>query len=85
MADLPTLREVTRQLRELNEAWQSNNAGAEYAALTRHGNGSWTVEHLDSLFFAEQYGRELVPAAARFDAVGAARRLLAEAREALRG
>jgi hypothetical protein len=78
---LPSLRAVARELRALNEAWGHEIAGPEYAALTLHDDGAWSVEMLDSLFFPNQFGRELVPASRKFDAVGAAQRLLAAARD----
>jgi hypothetical protein len=80
---LPSLREVTRQLRAINDAWAADGEW-EFCALTFSSEQGWTVEVLDSLFHDEQYGREWVPGKANFDAVGAARRLLADAREGIR-
>jgi hypothetical protein len=84
MADLrlPSLRALTRSLRELHEAWSHPDCGGEYVCLVDAGSKvGWvieTAEHPDGV------GREYVPGdGARFDAVAAARRLLAAARDGL--
>ena len=83
---LPSLRRLTASLRDLNEAWEHPEAGPEFAMLVLYDAENpraarWRVspDHHDWPHF----GREYVPAdVARFDAVGAARRLLAAARDA---
>jgi hypothetical protein len=85
---LPTLRALTAELRALHQAWSHPDAGGEYAALTLihddvvHIPRRWRVRAVDNP--DPQYGREWVPGdGSTWDAVGAARRLLASARDAL--
>jgi hypothetical protein len=86
---LPSLREVTRQLRVLHEVWSHPDCGGEYVAMTlnhyRYGNHeprNWIVRIVGDPDNT-QYGREFIPGdGAKFDAVAAARRLLAAARDA---
>ena len=80
---LPTLRELTARLRDVHEVFGHPNAGGEYVCLEL-SDGDWAdpvwsleVSHPDA------YGREFVPGAPKhFDAVAAARRILAAARDA---
>lgn len=100
MTPLPSLRALTRELRELHEAWSHPDAGGEYVRLVHHienNHYEWRVfaaGQLDSVWVAHRdeggpgsamvYGWEYIPGdGARFDAVAAARRLLAAAREGL--
>ena len=76
---LPSLRQVTTEVRRLDEAWRADEEW-EYAALTFCSEQGWTVEVVDSLFHAEQYGRELL-GTGRVDPIAVARRLLAAARD----
>lgn len=91
---LPSLRALTAELRALHEAWSHPHAGGEYATLvcTVAPYYQWRVlaaGAVDSVWVAHLddgpacvYGHEWVPGdGARFDAVAAARRLLAEARD----
>ncbi len=80
MAKLPSLREVTRMLREIHQAWSHPDAGGEYVTLVLF-DGLWTVDAIESFKASDVeacYGREYIPGdGLPFDAVGAARRLLA--------
>jgi hypothetical protein len=120
---LPSLRALTRELRELHEAWSHPDAGGEYVALTLIHDDvvrkprRWRVRVFDSAGATytgdPQFGREFIPGSALtscacakhvwqvrlqcnacngsgrvstpspFDAVAAARRLLAAAREGM--
>lgn len=80
MTPLPTLRALAASLRETHDAFSHPAAGGEYVCLVDAGPGAgWVLEcghHPDGV------GREWVPGdGARFDAVAAARRLLAAARD----
>lgn len=79
---LPSLRDLTRQLRELHEAFAHPIVGGEYVCLARDNQarrGHFGV----MLYVPSGFGREYIPGdGAPFDAVGAARRLLAAARDA---
>jgi len=85
---LPSLREVTRQLRALHEAWAHPDGGGEYATLARLYDPDtlgykWQVQavSLGDEVQGYEHGHEYVPGDGRqFDAVAAARRLLAAAR-----
>jgi hypothetical protein len=86
---LPSLRAVTAELRSLHQAWSHPDGGGAYAALTLISDDvvfrprRWRVRALDSLTYTAQFGREWVPDDGKpFDAVAAARRLLAAARDA---
>jgi hypothetical protein len=112
MTPLPSLREVTRQLRELHEAWTHPHAGGEYVCLARDEQarrGYYGV----MLWTSAGFGREYVPgdecpcasrfiaperdedqhlpytedpagaSCCTFDAVAAARRLLAAVRDGI--
>lgn len=78
---LPSLRALTRSLRELHTAWAHPDAGGEYVCLVDAGTEvGWIIETADH---PDGVGREHVPGdGARFDAMAAARRLLADARAA---
>lgn len=91
---LPSLRALTRELRALHEAWSHPDAGGEYAALVcAHAGGTppsfeWRVYAFGmaaALWLhpeTDVFGREHIPGdGAPFDAVAAARRLLAAARD----
>lgn len=88
---LPSLRALTAELRELHEVWTHPEAGGEYVGLTlakrsptRTPHG-WKVRCCGDSDRGElQFGREYVPGdGAPFDAVAAARRLLATARDGI--
>lgn len=88
MSTLPSLRAVTAQLRALHEAWAHPDTGGEYVALYSpdvfqgREEQPWRVAAISASEGGTRYGREYVPGdGARFDAVGAARRLLAAARD----
>lgn len=100
LLDLPTLRELTAQLRRLHEAFAHPAGGSEYARLAcvdADGRGvTWQLlaaGQLDNVPVACTddgdalvFGCELVPGdGAPFDAVAAARRLLAAARTGIDG
>lgn len=77
MGNLPSLRQVTRMVREANAEWD----GGEYCALVRIGQ-RWTVA-VDCRGSFASYGREWLPGDGEpLDAVGVARRLLAAFRDA---
>lgn len=119
---LPSLRALTRELRELREAWSHPDAGGGEAALTLihddvvHKPRRWRVRAVDPQVWGVQYGREYIPGSCScpaecnagrtaggfdgydveclrcqgtghvhsdFDAVAAARRLLAAARDGM--
>jgi len=86
--ELPSLRALTARLCEVHSAFSHPIAGGEYVALRiqRRESGapvSWGVIVLDAPSPWNFYGREWVPGdGVRFDAVAAARRLLAAARDA---
>jgi hypothetical protein len=100
MPALPSLRALTADLRELHAAWAHPDAGGEYVRLVFHienNHYEWlavAAGQVDSLWIAHVdhkpnsamvYGWEFIPGdGARFDAVAAARRLLAAAREGLK-
>lgn len=77
---LPSLRVLTSQLRDLNEAFAHPEGGPEYVVLVNAGpEVGWVLEcpqHPDGI------GCEWVPGVQYFDATAAARRLLAAARDA---
>ena len=79
---LPTRAELTTLLRSLNEQFAHPNCGPEYVSLYCDGAGwpdaHWTVG-CDGADWPSA-GNEWVPGEARFDAVGAATRLLSDAR-----
>lgn len=78
MTPLPSLREVTRQLRELNAI----EFGEFVTLAPDEQTRGWRVEAVTSAIDVV-FGREFVPGdGASFDAVAAARRLLAAARDA---
>ncbi len=77
---LPSLRVLTAALRELHAAWAHPISGGEYVGLVNAGSiVGWVLEsppHPDLI------GWEYIPGdGAPFDAVAAARRLLADARD----
>lgn len=80
---LPTLRQLTARLRALNEAFAHPEGGPGSVCLYLEGSAwdqcEWVCgcgwEGID-----ERVGPEEVPGSAPFDAVAAARRLLADAR-----
>ncbi len=77
---LPGLRAVTRQLREMHEAFAHPVSGGEFVGLCIGANGKFWLE-VPSYISGIRYGREYIPGdGKKFDAVGAARRLLAAAR-----
>lgn len=92
---LPSLRALTAELRELNEAYKHPIGGASYVALCcvrgydlsgeRSGWRLVEIGSLDSVHgdVLERCGREEVPGTEPFDATAAARRLLAAARDAM--
>lgn len=77
MTPLPSLRALTRSLREIHEAWSHPDCGGEYVCLVDAGSEvGWVIETADH---PDGIGRECVPGdGASFDAVAAARRLLAD-------
>lgn len=81
-APLPSQRALARALRETHEAYANPLAGGEFVSLVNAGEVGWILEgpeHPDAV------AREWVPGdGAPFDAVAAARRLLAAARDSLR-
>jgi hypothetical protein len=86
---LPTLRVLTRMLRDLHAAWSHPECGPEVVALYCDGAGwhdaAWSVGAPDALRAGQGWPGVRVddtPGADNFDAVGAARRLLASARDA---
>lgn len=87
---LPTLRSITRRLRELHEAWSHPIAGGAYVELRLHYDNwnfyQWQVNIVGQprcCDWGPPCGREWIPGdGAPFDAVAAARRLLAAARDA---
>ena len=76
---LPTLRELATELREIHEAFMHPEAGSAHVGLTFDRYG-WRVTADPS---EPWYGREFVPGfyVSNFNAIGAARRLLAAARD----
>lgn len=73
---LPTLRQLTKELRELHEAWSHPDAGGEYVGMACLG-GTWR------LCLPGTHGSECIPGDGQpFDAVAAARRLLAAVSDA---
>jgi hypothetical protein len=108
---LPTLHALTRELRELHEAWSHPDACGEYVSLYLPGQG-WHLAVGATPDGRRIYGREYIPGSVElvcptfdgdclsgacatchgsgrvhtpspFDAVAAARRLLAAARDGL--
>jgi len=82
LAPLPSLRALTRELRALHAAWAHPDAGGEYVTMVwRHGLEIWEMRCDDGWKYTA--GREYIPGdGLPFDAVAAARRLLAAARDA---
>ena len=88
---LPSLRALTADLRQLHQAWSHPDAGGEYVGLTLAKRGryrdphGWKVRVVGPSERGEkQFGREYIPGdGLAFDAVAAARRLLAAARDGL--
>jgi hypothetical protein len=101
---LPSLRALTRELRDLHEAWSHPEAGGEYVRLVCEEDWDGHIVHvhwrvcaagqIDNLRIAHigagpdgrgracVYGWEYIPGdGAPFDAVAAARRLLAAAQD----
>lgn len=81
---LPSLRALTADLRALHEAWSHPDGGPAYAVLTHDVDGRWHMaeESCARDWQEPSYGREMVGARdPRFDAIAAARRLLAAARD----
>ncbi len=92
---LPSLRALTAELRDLHMAWSHPDAGGEYACLVLVADqvdDNWqvmAVSQVESIDVRDAdvgvrvvFGREYIPGdGAPFDAVGAARRLLAAARD----
>lgn len=119
LPELPTLRALTRELRELHEAWSHPDAGGEFVALwldSDVGEPAWRAHAVSWIGFHRGcYGHEYVPGTRAcgscagtgrhepempcagkcdacdgtghvptpFDAIAAARRLLAAARDGL--
>jgi hypothetical protein len=80
---LPTLRNLTKELRERHNAWAHPFAGGEYVTLQWYpGEHYWLVDTLPRQCRPGlSCGREYIPGdGLPFDAVGAARRLLSDAR-----
>lgn len=95
-AALPGLQALTRTLRALHAAWAHPEAGGDHVRLVCHISGGqyrWdavAAGSIDSLWLARHalsarplvFGEEFVPGdGAPFDAVAAARRLLAAVRD----
>ena len=81
LSRLPSVRELTRWLRILNDALKHPDAGGEfYGLICDHGswalNCEWGREYGWTI-----YGREYVPGSEPFDAVASAKRLLAAVRD----
>lgn len=81
----PTLRQLTKHLREVNDACRHPDCGACEVQLVHDvflpgGIDEWLVQALGHPV-ERAYGCELVPGDDTFDAVGAARRLLAAVRD----
>ncbi len=86
----PTLRELTRRLRALHEAWAHPDAGGEYVELVlmdpeRDSDPSqrfWSLLSVGTVEGGTRAGREYIPGDGKpFDAMAAARRLLAAVRD----
>lgn len=78
----PTLRALTARLRELHTAWSHPDAGGEYVQLRQAIDGTWYVTPYTLSGERSAHGREWIPGdGAKFDAVAAARRLLAAVRD----
>jgi hypothetical protein len=81
---LPTLRQLTARLRDINAAFAHPDGGSGHVCLYREPEvcgGEWvcgTAEH--ALGLPGSLTCEYVPGDDTFDAVAAARRLLADAR-----
>ncbi len=74
---LPSLRALTASLRALHSAFSHPDGGGEYVCLVNAGQAGWILENATH---PDGVGREYVPGdGKRFDAVAAARRLLASA------
>jgi hypothetical protein len=73
----PSLRALTAELRALHAAWAHPDAGGEYVGITAEGG------MLEAYEGQRLIGREWIPGDGKpFDAVAAARRLLAAVRDA---
>jgi hypothetical protein len=83
---LPTLRQLAADLRAINAAWSHPDAGPCPVCLTLDGEGfdecEWRALPSHMAAGWQHFGWEEVPGATSFDATGAARRLLAAARDA---
>jgi hypothetical protein len=79
----PTLHALAKTLREQHEACSHPDAGGEFFALDFDGE-RWCLIVDDNRFRSRGgFGREYVPGdGRRFDAMGAARRMLAAVRDA---
>lgn len=87
---LPSARWVTTWLRELNEAYSHPDAGGEFVGLALEEpdrppwQHAWRVVPVGNggCYVGDRiHGRELVPGGLPFDAVAAAKRLLAAVRD----
>jgi len=82
---MPTLRELTKWLRELNEAYGHPEAGPEYVVLycDLGRTPAWFVASVGCQDRDPRFnvGWELVPGKPEFDAVAAARRMRSLLRE----
>jgi hypothetical protein len=80
----PTQTQLTRMLRYLNEGLKHPDAGGEFFGLRfDEYEQAWVLScEFGREYGWKIYGREYVPGADKYDAVAAARRLLAAVRDA---
>ena len=63
MTKPPSLRTLTRELRELHEAWSHPDVGGEYVCMARCLGAGWVVEPVSSAESCKlpMFGREYIP------------------------